>query len=473
LTSSTGALASAQAVDVNAKRGISADVVLTAVAALLVIVALIALAVVASTSPSNASTKPRRPSRARSVRPSITLGLRAARRGSAAIPVLAGSVVAVSTVAATLVFGASLNRFTDDPDRYGWPFDAAALVNAGYDKPNVPAITKTLDDPDSGVSRWGRAALSAGTRVNGVSVPFVGERDGYEAVARTRVVEGRLPTADDEVALGKLTADDLRVQVGDEVEVTSQYGTRSGTVVGLVILPAVGALESDRASLGTGLLLPPPFMDQLMSASSDQLGMSGAAIADSLASFVVIDLDDGIDHAQWLQDHSAAMLEWDPFANPPLAYAEPVRPPVVVDVSAMEGVPALLAGVFVLAMSAAVVTGIATGTRARRRELAIVRALGASKGQVRASVRWHALAVVAFGLAVGLPVGVALGRVAYSAFAGSIGATAEPVVPPARLGALVVITFAVGLGAATLPGRWVSSRSTVSAALRAETAAPA
>jgi hypothetical protein len=287
------------------------------------------------------------------------------------------------------------------------------------------------------------------------------------------VVEGRLPVADDEVALGKLTADDLRIGVGDEVEIGSNYGTRAGTVVGFVVLPTVGPLEQDRASLGTGLLLPPPFLDKLVAASSDQLGLSGTAIADSLATFVAIDLDDGIDPTRWVDEHTTAMTAWDLSATPPLTYANPVRPPVVVDVGSMERIPALLAGVLVVAMSVAVVTGIASGTRARRRELAILRALGASKGQLRASVRWHALAVVAFGLAAGLPAGVALGRVAYGAFAGAIGATAEPVVPPAQLGALAILMFALGLGAATLPGRWVSSRSTVSVALRAETPASA
>ena len=36
----------------------------------------------------------------------------------------------------------------------------------------------------------------------------------------------------------------------------------------------------------------------------------------------------------WLHDHEASMVAWDPFGVPPLTYAEPVRPPVVIDVAA-------------------------------------------------------------------------------------------------------------------------------------------
>ena len=134
----------------------------------------------------------------RSNQPAITLGLRAARRGGGAIAVLLGSTVAVLTVTATLVFSASLLQFIDEPDRYGWPYDVAVLVNAGYDNPDLDAISATLDVPDSNVIGWGRAALSLGTQVNGTPVPVVGMREGFEpwvacrsSAARPRVATTR------------------------------------------------------------------------------------------------------------------------------------------------------------------------------------------------------------------------------------------------------------------------------------------
>ena len=464
-----GAIASAGAVDVDPTRDLSAPVVLAVIVVLVVAATVLVLTSLASApSPWRPASPSRRAQRSWGGRPSVSLGLRAARRSGGAVAVVAGATVAAGTVAATLVFSASLVHFVDQPTAYGWPYDVAALVNAGYDNPDVDAIRATLDDEGSGVARWSRAALSAGAQVEGSTVPLVGMREGFEAVSATPVVSGRLPQGDDEVALGKLTAAELGVEVGDEVDVSSHYGERRGRVAGLVVLPTVGPLESDRASLGTGLLLPPAFMDELMAEGAASLGSTGAAVADSLGSFVVIDLEDGVDPAAWLQEREASMTSWDPFGAAPITYTAPVRPPVVIDIEAMQRVPALLAAVLAGAMAASVVAGVAAGTRARQQELAVFRALGGSASQVRASVRWHSLAVVGAGLVLGIVPGVALGRTAYRAFAVSIGAAADPVVPVAMLAVLVVATLAIGLAAAVLPARRATSRATVAQALAAE-----
>ena len=159
-----------------------------------------------------------------------------------------------------------------------------------------------------------------------------------------------------------------------------------------------------------------------------------------------------------------------PLRHPTLTYARPVRPPVVIDVEAMQRVPALLGWRSRAGNERECVAGVAAGTHARRRELAIVRALGGSARLVRASVRWHALAVVGTGLVVGLPLGIALGRTACSAFAGSLGARPDPVVPFAWLGLLSIVVIVLGLAAAAIPGRRSTGRATVANALRVDTA---
>jgi hypothetical protein len=471
LASPIGAIGSAAAIDGAPTRSLGGHVALAALAVLVAMTALVVVVIARMASPARPASASTRPTRARGNQPALTLGVRAARRGIGAVAVLGGASLAVLTVTATLVFSASVLRFIDEPDRYGWPYDVAALVNAGYDNPNLDAIRSTLDDPRSGVARWGHAALSLGTQVNGTAVPVVAMREGFDAMPGP-LVQGRLPHGDDEVALGKLTAEELGVRVGDEVTISVQYGERVGTVTGFVVLPAVGALESDRASLGTGVLLPPPFVDGIVGAAADQLGMSGPEIADSLGSFIVIDLDPGIDPAAWVEAQEGALVAWDPFGVPPLTYPRPVRPPVVVDVEATQRIPELLAGVLALAMGVSVVAGVASGTNGRRRELAIFRALGGSARQVRSSVRAHAVAVVGTGLLVGLPLGVALGRTAYIAFAESLGAVPDPLVPTRWLLLLTVGVLVLGFAAAVVPGRRATSRGTLAHALRTD-ASPA
>ena len=56
----------------------------------------------------------------------------------------------------------------------------------------------------------------------------------------------------------------------------------------------------------------------------------------------------------------------------------------------MQAVPIALVGVLALAMIVGMALGISAATRARRREMAVLRALGCVGRQLRDSVRWHA-----------------------------------------------------------------------------------
>jgi hypothetical protein len=238
--------------------------------------------------------------------------------------------------------------------------------------------------------------------------------------------------------------------VGDEAKVSTRYGERKARISGLVVLPAVGPLESDRTSLGTGVVLSSRFFAAVVGSSE---------VADSLSGFVAVDLAPGVDPAAFLRHIRAGLLGWDPshFATP--AFAAPVRPPTVVDVAGSRRVPMLLALVLALTMAVSVVAGIAAGTRARRLELALLRAFGGPPTLLRSTVRWHAIFVVAIGLLVGVPIGVALGRFGFTAFAHDIGAAPQPVVPPVMLSIVVAAAVGLAMVAAVLPARRAAKRS--------------
>lgn len=281
------------------------------------------------------------------------------------------------------------------------------------------------------------------------------------------MVEGELPVADDEIALGTLTARQLGLSVGDEALVSTPFGERRATVRGLVVLPPIGPFLGDRASLGTGVLLPAPLFEAVLAGSESGTGLAPVDFADALGSFVAIDLLPGVDGHQFLGAISDELGTWDVEGVRPFVYPGPVRPATVADVAAMRAVPVALAGVFALAMAASLGLGITVATRARRRELALLRALGATGRQLRASVRWHALVVVATGLVVGLPLGTALGRASYRAFATGLGTLPDPVVSLSWIGVLVVATMGTGLLAAAGPGRR-AARTTAGEVLRGE-----
>ena len=452
LASTMGPVASARAVAPHPSHHLSIALAVPIAATSLLLgigVALAALRV--ARAPTAADARPSAPRRVfhGGVRsPALALGARAATAGPGAGALLAGVVVATAAVMATLVFSASVVDFVDSPRRFGWPFDAAAVVNAGYGPSDLAKVAATLDRPD--VKRWGVAALGGGVVVNGKTLPSIAARRGFDVLTPALTISGRAPTRDNEIALGSITAGHLGLHVGDEAKVTTRFGARKAHISGLVVLPAVGPLESDRTSLGTGVLLSKRFFDAIV---------GSAKIADSLGGFVAIELAPGTDPAAFLAHIHGGLLGWDPshFATP--VFAAPVRPPTVVDVAGSRRVPLLLALVLALTMAASVVAGIASGTRARRLELALLRAFGGAPRLVRSTVRWHALVVIAIGLLVGLPLGVALGRVGFTAFARDIGAAPQPVVPPTVL--CIVVAAAVGLAmvAAALPARRAATRS--------------
>ena len=70
----------------------------------------------------------------------------------------------------------------------------------------------------------------------------------------------------------------------------------------------------------------------------------------------------------------------------------------------------MLAGLLALLAAAALAHLLVTSVRRRRRDLAILKSLGFVRGQVSAAVAWQATTVALLALAVGLPLGVALGR---------------------------------------------------------------
>src|SRR5208282_5859533 len=84
-----------------------------------------------------------------------------------------------------------------------------------------------------------------------------------------------------------------------------------------------------------------------------------------------------------------------------------------------------VAGVAVLALGLAILGSV----RRRRHDLALLKALGLRPGQVRAVVAWQASTILVIATIVGVPLGIAGGRWAWTSFASAIGVVPSTVVP--------------------------------------------
>ena len=96
---------------------------------------------------------------------------------------------------------------------------------------------------------------------------------------------------------------------------------------------------------------------------------------------------------------------------------------------------------------------LATSVRSRRRDLAILRALGSNSRQLRTAVHWQATLVAAAIVVVGLPLGVVVGRRVVSLLTTTLGIVpgAEQPVGLLLLGVAAAVLIANGL--ALLPAR--------------------
>ena len=104
----------------------------------------------------------------------------------------------------------------------------------------------------------------------------------------------------------------------------------------------------------------------------------------------------------------------------------------------------------------------------RRRELATLRAIGASSGQIQGLIVWESCYLAGLGAVVGIVVGMALSVVLIKVInKQSFGWTIQYTLAWETIGMAVFVAFAAALIGAWAPARW-ASRQTIADDLRYE-----
>ncbi|MFJ8800351.1 ABC transporter permease [Streptomyces sp. NPDC102487] len=160
---------------------------------------------------------------------------------------------------------------------------------------------------------------------------------------------------------------------------------------------------------------------------------------------VAVSLKDGVSTAQ---GRAAVRQVAERYGNPEVqtrdAYAQ----------SSAGGIDMMLTLVYALLALAVLIAllGIANtltlAMHERTREIGLLRAVGQTRAQLRAMVRWESVLVAAFGTAGGIALGAFLGWVLVAASEGASDTAFAFAVPPLRL----VVVALVGLGAGALAG---------------------
>ena len=362
-------------------------------------------------------------------------------RGRSAVPVrpaLLGAVAGVLGVLAAFTFAAGVSDAAANPARFGqtWQLDtflglsgqdftpaAGQVLRAVAADPDVTGV----DDARVGGAQSGQVSVESFTYapVGGKQVPVV-------------LTGGRMPTAPDEIVLAPTTASDMHAATGSVVRLSGAAGPRALTVTGIGFVPSGPHNNYDE-----GAWLTPAGYDRLF---------RGAHFAFKFH-LAVVSVRPGTDVQTMASrlDKTAAAIKGGrafPFSPPPpLPEVQAVR-----DVAAL---PLALSAFLAVLAVGAIGHALSIAVRRRRHELAVLRALGLTRWQSRLVIGTQATLLALIGLAFGIPLGIALGRILWHAAANMTPLAYNP--PWALLTLLLIAPLA--LLAANLLAAWPARRA--------------
>jgi len=145
----------------------------------------------------------------------------------------------------------------------------------------------------------------------------------------------------------------------------------------------------------------------------------------------------------------------------------PVLAAALVNDAQMGDQPLTLAVVLAAAMILSVWATIQASTRRRRRDLAMMKALGMTRRQIRAIVLWQSSTILVISAVLGLVLGWAAGHLVWSAYTSSLGVPAVTTLPlgVALVGLLILVVSGDALAA--LPAA-LAARAPSASLLRSE-----
>ncbi len=397
--------------------------------------------------------------------PAATTGIRSAlgsgpRRDVAPVrSAILGSVLAVVVVVTSIIFGASLTSLISRPPLYGWNWNYVLLSGFSGAEDLPAAQTATLLDHDHDVEHWAGVYFED-AEIDGQQVGVLAVRPNAAIVPTP--LTGHPVQSTDQVVLGRATLAALHKHLGDTV-VVADTGRRRPVrlrIVGTATLPTIGGSGSPDLQMGSGAvmastLFPPGY-----------LNTQGSPVPGPDAFLITI--RPGVSSSAARRSLQRVDRVLNGSADGPVGGVVSVlRPAEIANYGAIGSTPTLLASVLAGGALGALGLTLVASVRRRRRELALLKALGFTGRQLGASVAWQSSVSIAVGVAIGMPIGIVLGRWLWRLFADGISAVPDPTVPALSmvLIALGALVFANVVGA--IPGR-IAARTPTALVLHSE-----
>ena len=262
--------------------------------------------------------------------------------------------------------------------------------------------------------------------------------------------------------LGAKTMRQVGARVGSTVRValsgSSSAGgatkVRSFRVVGTTVLPP----DFNGAALGTGAVFT---LDGLVgpvcpSDARNPACLSALLVADSGAFLV---------RATPGPQGTAALAALS--RDYPSQVNFPHPPTDLVNFGEAVNFPLLFGLIVVLFGVATLLHMLVSSLNRRRQEMGLLKSLGFVRRQIALSVSWQTTTVAAFGIMLGVPLGIAAGRLVWNAFASNLGVGTSPVVTASTIAVVALGALVVANLLAVVPA-YAGPRSRPASLLRVE-----
>ncbi len=370
---------------------------------------------------------------------SVVIGVRNAlerRTGRSSVPVgsaLLGTMLAVIALCGTAVFGTSLTNLTNTPKLYGDPFQLN-ISNPNGGHPDSELLSDVTHDGD--VSRVTQGIALPAISINKVVVG---------AVAGTAVrgqllfstIQGHHPNAPGQVGLGATTMRQTGAHVGSIVHVTvlSPSGTRRTVpfrVVAKVSLPVLG----NAISLGSGALFTLTGYEDAACKPGPMREACRMKVAESTNGGMLVSFVPGARGAEAVNRYLDRYQSLAALA---------ITPTSLINFGEAVNFPLMFGAVLAIFGAATLLHLLMVSVNRRRREVGLLKIVGFVNLQVGTTVAWQAVTVALAGIAIGVPLGVVVGRATWEAFANNLGAVPVSVVPTSLIILLSVSVLIVAV----------------------------
>jgi ABC-type lipoprotein release transport system permease subunit len=341
-----------------------------------------------------------------------------------------GAIVLVATAAiASAGVINSYNGLLARPPQFGAPWDAVVGNNAS------PAEARATADRLSGVDGIEGAAGIVdidGQRIGREPVPliaFVRAGDLPETI-EPEITDGHAPTKPGEIALGAITMRHLGLHIGDDVRVVvpdTKLGELRVRLVGRALLNNTYGLEP-----GTGGVIDGDWASELI--RGEGIELSPQQLAVRIAS--------DADKTKVLGALERAFPE---------TFSRPVPSTGLRNLGRIRTLPWTLAGMLTILGGGVALQALIASIRRRRHELAVLRALGFTKANSRASLRWQVATLSFLAAAVSVPLGILVTRVLWRLITQANGLAMGPDLPAATIALIAGLAFALPIALIALP----------------------